>query len=167
MTDSSLKTLLYDRMASKTIEDGEHLLADLPFKINNPGNVIVGRIILVDADRHRLDKIEIEIINKNAPSLPLDYLLTQNFPNPFNPSTSIKFQVPVPCFVTLKLYNMLGEEVKTLFSNQVMRGTYTVNWDGSNEMGSKLSSGTYIYRLTARGEGGETFVRVRKMILLK
>lgn len=167
MTDSSLKALLYDRMGSKTIEEGEHFLADLPFKITNPENVIPGRIILVDGNRHRLDNVEIEMINENAPSLPLDYLLTQNFPNPFNPSTSIKFQVPGSCFVTLKLYNMLGEEVRTLFSGQVMRGNYTVVWDGTNEMGNRLSSGTYIYRLTAAGGGEETFVKVRKMILLK
>ncbi len=166
-SDSSLRTLLYDRLGRKTIEEGEHFLADLPFRITNPTDVIPGRFLLVDANRHRLDNVEVEVINENAPALPLDYLLSQNFPNPFNPSTSIKFQVPVSCFVTLKIYNMLGEEVRTLFDGQVMRGTYHINWDGSNDMGSRLSSGTYIYRLTAEGEGQEKFNSVRKMILLK
>ncbi len=167
ISDSSLRTLLYDRLGRITIEEGEHFLADLPFKVTNPMDVVPGRFLLVDADRHRLDNVEIEVINEKAPALPLDYLLSQNFPNPFNPSTSIKFQVPVSCFVTLTIYNMLGEEVRRLFEGQVMRGTYHLDWDGSNDMGSKLSSGTYIYRLTAEGGAQEKFIRVRKMILLK
>ncbi len=167
MADSSFRTLLYDRLAAESIEPGKHLLADMQFKISDPLNVVPGRILLVDADRHRLNNVDIEIINENAPSLPHSYMLYQNYPNPFNPSTSIKFQVPVSCYVTLKVYNMLGEEIRTLFSGQVMRGTHTINWDGISGTGGRLSSGTYLYRLTARGEGQEEFLRVRKMLLLK
>ena len=130
--DSVFRAVLYDRLGTKKVKQGEHLLADMSFEITEPEKVVPGRILLVDADRHRLDKIEIEIINENDPSLPLEYLLYQNYPNPFNPSTDIKFQVPTSCFVTLKIYNMLGEEVRTLFTGDVMRGTHIINWDGSN-----------------------------------
>ncbi len=166
-SDSSFRSLLYDRLADQTIKKGEHFLADIPFRITNPLDVVPGRVVLVDADRHRMENVEVEVLYENAPDLPLDYVLSQNFPNPFNPSTSIQFQVPSSCYVTLRVYNMLGEEVRTLFARQVLRGMYQVEWDGSNNMGSRLSSGTYIYRLTAKGEGQNEFIKVRKMILLK
>ena len=57
---------------------------------------------------------------------------------------------------------MLGQEVRTLFAGEVMRGTYTVNWDGINKEGAKVASGTYIYRMTA----GE-FIQSKKMVLIK
>ncbi len=167
IADSSMRTLLYDRLANKTIKQGVHFLADMPFRITNPEDVIPGMILLVDADRHRLENVEIEVINENAPSLPLDYSLSQNYPNPFNPSTMINFQVPASCYATLRIYNMLGEQIRTLFAGQVMRGTYSFAWDGMNDMGRRLSSGTYIYRLTAEGQARETFIGVKKMILLK
>ena len=165
--DSALRAVMYDRLGAGMIEQGEHFLADIPFHISNPGNVIPGKIILVDANRHRLDNIEIEIINDDDPDLPLEFLLYQNYPNPFNPATDIKFQIPASCYATLKIYNMIGEEVRTLFAGNVMRGTYTINWNGLNDNGSRVSSGLYIYRLTAEGEGLNTFIKVRKMVLLK
>jgi hypothetical protein len=91
-----------------------------------------------------------------------DYGLFQNYPNPFNPTTSIRFQVPVKSDVTIKIYDMLGQEIRTLFSGEVNQGQYTVTWDGLNSNGSKMSSGNYIYRMKA----GD-FVQTKQMILLK
>ena len=93
---------------------------------------------------------------------PAEYELFQNYPNPFNPSTSIQFQVPNMSDVTIKIYDMLGQEIRTLFTEQVEPGKYTVEWNGLNNAGSKMSSGSYIYRMTA----GE-FVQTKEMILLK
>jgi hypothetical protein len=178
-TDNLLRTLLYDRLANKYIKAGEHFMADMPFQLSNPEEVRADKIILVDMNKHKLNKIEIEIIYGNAPSLPLDYILFQNYPNPFNPSTTIKFQVPQTCDVTVKIYNVLGQEVKTLFIGSVLRGTYSIQWDGLNDSGVKMSSGTYVYRMTAipngklhPGEAGASgqsgsFVKSNKMILLK
>ena len=93
---------------------------------------------------------------------PDNFTLFQNYPNPFNPSTTIEFQVPQVSDVSIVIYDMLGQEVKSLFAGQVQAGKYTVEWDGNNNAGLKMSSGSYIYRMTA----GE-FVEVKEMILLK
>jgi hypothetical protein len=93
---------------------------------------------------------------------PNDFALSQNYPNPFNPTTAIQFQVPKTSDIALKIYDMLGQEIKTLFAGQVEPGKYTVNWDGLNDAGAKMSSGSYIYRMIA----GE-FIQSKEMVLLK
>lgn len=94
--------------------------------------------------------------------LPTKFEVTQNYPNPFNPSTTIKYSVPSATYVTIKVYNMLGQEVKTLVNKDVAPGRFSVTWNGDNNYGSKVSSGTYIYQIVA----GD-FVQAKKMILLK
>jgi hypothetical protein len=96
----------------------------------------------------------IKILNENV----LNYfLLSQNYPNPFNPTTTIEFNLPKSSEVTLKVFNILGEEVTTLVSNRLSTGTYSYDWDVSN-----LASGVYLYRLKA-GDYAET----RKMVLMR
>ncbi len=86
-----------------------------------------------------------------------DYSLSQNYPNPFNPNTTIKFSIKERGFVQLKVYDILGNEVKTLVNEEKQQGSYTVTFDGSN-----LSSGIYIYSLKVN-----KFVQNRKMVLLQ
>ncbi len=93
---------------------------------------------------------------------PRDYSLMQNYPNPFNPSTTIEFAVPSASRVTLAVYNLLGQQVRTLVDREMNEGTYPVQWDGRDDNGVQLSSGIYIYRMVA----GE-FVATQKMILSK
>ena len=88
---------------------------------------------------------------------PYSFALDQNYPNPFNPSTKIQFQIPEAQFVTLKVYNLLGQEVSTLVNEQLQGGSYRAEFDGSN-----LPSGTYFYRLQAGG-----FSEVKKMAIAK
>jgi hypothetical protein len=102
---------------------------------------------------------EIEVLVNLQPD---NFSLSQNYPNPFNPSTSIQFQVPKQSDVSIVVYDMLGQQVKSLFEASVQAGIYTVQWDGSNNSGLKMSSGSYIYRMNADG-----FVETREMILLK
>ncbi len=90
-------------------------------------------------------------------AVPENFGLRQNYPNPFNPSTRIMFDVPYTSRVTLKVFNMLGEEIKTLISSEYGAGSYSVEFDARS-----LSSGVYIYRLTA---GGVNITR--KMLLQK
>ncbi len=91
-------------------------------------------------------------------SVPVYFELSQNYPNPFNPSTIIHYEIPKAGFVTLKLYDELGREVKTLVSQFQKQGKYYVNFSSSG----KYASGVYFYRLTSGN-----FVAARKMILLK
>lgn len=89
--------------------------------------------------------------------IPTEFSLSQNYPNPFNPTTSIKFGLPKESNVTLRVFNILGEEVATLVNKVMPAGFHTVNFDAS-----KLSSGLYIYRIEA-----DNFVQVKKMMLMK
>ena len=89
--------------------------------------------------------------------LPKEFALMQNFPNPFNPTTTIRFAVPVAGMVSLKVYNVLGQEVATLVQGERPAGTYDAMLDAS-----RLASGLYLYRLTAG-----TFSQVKKMLLIK
>lgn len=89
--------------------------------------------------------------------------LFDNYPNPFNPTTTIKYALQNASEITIKIYNMLGQEVRTLVNqNQQAAGTYQVQWDATNNRGSKVASGLYIYRMDAG-----SVVKTRKMLLLK
>ena len=94
--------------------------------------------------------------------LPTQFELSQNYPNPFNPTTVISFQLSAGSFVTLKVYDMLGREIKTLANSQMNAGKYNLNWNGEDNYGSKVASGAYIYRITAG-----SFISTRKMVLIK
>jgi len=80
-------------------------------------------------------------------TLPKQFALYQNYPNPFNPTTVIAFQVDRPATVTLEIYNVLGEKVRTAMQSQVTAGRYQVEWDGSNDAGQPVSSGIYFAKL--------------------
>jgi len=94
--------------------------------------------------------------------IPSNYELSQNYPNPFNPTTMISFSLPNNSFVTLKVYDMLGREIRTLVSDYRTMGSYRVEWNGKDDNGNRVTSGTYIYRITA-----DNFSQSKKMILLK
>jgi len=88
---------------------------------------------------------------------PTDFVLEQNHPNPFNPTTKIKYQIPELSFVTLKVYDVLGNEVATLVDEELPAGEYEVEFEGRG-----LSSGLYFYKLSAGN-----FIETKKMILMK
>lgn len=97
-------------------------------------------------------------VNNYSTQLPSVFSLYQNYPNPFNPSTEIKYELLNTAFVTIKIYNVLGEEVAVLINNEYKSaGRYNVTFDGSN-----LASGVYFYSLTA-----DTFQDRKKMVLIK
>jgi hypothetical protein len=85
------------------------------------------------------------------------YELLQNYPNPFNPTTTINYQLPQAGFVTLKVYDVLGNEIETLVNEEKPAGTYKLTWDAEN-----LPGGVYFYRIRT-----ESYTKTRKMVLLK
>ena len=99
---------------------------------------------------------------ENNSEIPKQFELMQNYPNPFNPTTMIRFAMPKNAFVTLKIYDMLGREVKTLISGERNAGSYSIEWNGDNNNGYRVASGAYVYRIIA----GD-FSSVKKMIVLK
>ncbi len=104
--------------------------------------------------------------NGQAPELPQLFSLSQNYPNPFNSTTLIRYHLPAVSSqlsaISLKIYNILGEEVRTLVEKEQVSGYYSVIWDGRDSLGKEVSSGIYLYRL----EAGE-FRDVRRMVLLR
>jgi hypothetical protein len=96
-------------------------------------------------------------VRQDEMGLPIAFALEQNYPNPFNPSTSIKYSIPVGGMVTLKIFNILGQEVATLVNESLEAGSYTASFNAS-----ALSSGVYLYKI----ESG-SFTSVKKMMLLK
>jgi len=80
-------------------------------------------------------------------SIPSSYSLKQNYPNPFNPETTIDFSLPKAGKVTLKIYNTLGQEVKTLVDKKMNVGYHRILWDGTDYTGQSVASGIYFYRI--------------------
>ncbi len=103
---------------------------------------------------------------KNTGLIPKTFALKNNFPNPFNPTTTIGFDIPmVPggkIHVDLSIYNMLGQKVRTLVSDVLTPGSYQITWDGRNENGAIVANGIYFYGIRT-----EKFTRFKKMILMK
>ena len=97
-------------------------------------------------------------------AVPKEFSLSQNYPNPFNPETSIRFSVDKTGDVSLVVYNILGQKVRTLVSEKGLRaGVYEAKWDGKDESGKSVASGLYLYRIEASGNASRTM----KMMLLK
>ena len=91
-----------------------------------------------------------------------EFTLFQNYPNPFNPETEIRFQLPEAKRVTIRIFNTLGQEIRTLADRQFEAGFHVVRWDGKDNNGNLVASGIYLYQLRAG-----TFKQVKKMSLLR
>jgi hypothetical protein len=100
--------------------------------------------------------VEVQVVS------PKVYALAQNYPNPFNPSTQINFSLAIDSKVSLKVFNILGQEVTTLFTGDMTAGSHFVTFNASN-----LTSGVYMYKLEAKGLDGSSFSSVKKMVLTK
>jgi hypothetical protein len=120
---------------------------------NNPTAPVVKVKIFVYGIRPPFDEVK----DHSKKQLPTSFALYQNYPNPFNPSTIIQFDIPTTSFVSLKIYNILGQEVATLVNEIRTPGKYSADFDGS-----KLSSGIYFYRLMVG-----SVVETRKMVVVK
>jgi choice-of-anchor B domain-containing protein len=94
--------------------------------------------------------------------VPHDYELHQNYPNPFNPSTTIKYEVPGQSYVSIDVFNLLGQKVRNLVSETKQAGMHSVEWDGKDEWGNPVPSGIYFYRMSSPG-----FNDMKRMILIK
>lgn len=94
--------------------------------------------------------------------LPKSFVVEQNYPNPFNPTTNIRFGIPEAGFVTVKIYNMLGQEIKTLISDNLKEGYHSITWNGDDNFGNIVSGGVYLYKVSSGNN-----IQVKKMIFLK
>ncbi len=116
--------------------------------------------ILIDSDKSVLATFEKNSLVSDVTS-PQEFTLSQNYPNPFNPSTRIAYSLPRPTYVSLVVYNKLGQKVATLTEKFQPAGIYHVVWNGLADDGTLLNSGVYFYRLYADG-----FSQTRKMVIM-
>jgi hypothetical protein len=101
-------------------------------------------------------------IGEETDELPSQFELGQNYPNPFNPATRIDYSLPTAERVTIAVFNILGQHIKTIVDEFMSAGQYTVMWDGSDESGLKSASGVYLYRIRAGN-----YSAVKKMVLVQ
>jgi hypothetical protein len=156
-----LRILVYDSNGA-SLDPGTNLIANIPVRVDDYTKLSVDRVVLGTDNNMKLSNLKINITNQEAPEVPATYSLKQNYPNPFNPTTDIQFSVPQSGDVKIAVYNVLGQEVRTLFAGVAERGTRIVRWDGRNNAGNLMPSGMYIYKMTAG-----SFSEARKMMLLK
>lgn len=126
------------------------------------------RTVGVGSYNYRLKQIDFggtfeysDVVAADVPA-PADFALDQNYPNPFNPSTKIAFRLAVDSKVSLKVFDVLGQEVASLVNTNLVAGAHSVDFDASS-----LNSGVYLYRIEATGIDGTNFVDVKKMVLTK
>ena len=103
-----------------------------------------------------------EYLTTETESVPTDFALHDNYPNPFNPTTTLRFDLPKLSDVNMIIYNMLGQKVKTFNIKSTPAGDHSVTWNATNDFGSPVSAGVYLYQLKTKD-----FVKTKKMILLK
>ncbi|MCD4665487.1 MAG: T9SS type A sorting domain-containing protein, partial [Bacteroidales bacterium] len=101
------------------------------------------------------------VIEKNV-ELPNSFALYQNYPNPFNPITKIKFSIDKQSVVSLKIYNIMGQEIVELLNKNICSGTHSVQWDGNNKLGQSVSSGLYFAKLISNKQD-----KLIKMLLIR
>ena len=101
--------------------------------------------------------------------VPTDFALSQNYPNPFNPTTTINYQLPTISNVTIKVYNILGQEVAAILNTEQILGFHSVQWNSTNASGNSVASGVYFYRIVATSltETRRSFTRTKKMVMVR
>nr|MBC8185161.1 T9SS type A sorting domain-containing protein [candidate division KSB1 bacterium] len=138
----------------------------LKFKIKDEVNNLdleIKEVRLFSRDAGRIQtEINPEIVEVAA--VPKTFNLFQNYPNPFNPTTSIRFDLPEASEIKLAIYNMNGQEIRTLSETSMDAGTHSIVWGGRNNQGQVVPSGVYFYKLRVKSHQWES---IKKMILIK
>jgi hypothetical protein len=130
--------------------------------INSQSQLPVAVSIPLDSIQQISFKPSATSVTNQGGALPEQFAVSQNYPNPFNPGTIINYVLPKSSLVTIKIYNILGQEVRTLVNSELQAGYYSVQWNGDNNFGRSVASGVYIYRVTA----GKN-IKTMKMMYLK
>jgi hypothetical protein len=162
------------------LEAGSGVVANLHFSVINTDLEEVEISLADDIPHHRLmfvetqnselivsqpefETITVELATSADPNVPTSFALHQNFPNPFNPSTTLRYDLDAANHVNLEVFNVLGQKVKTLVDEYQEAGYHSVQWDGVDESGASVATGVYFYRVNA----GDNKVETKKMMLLK
>ena len=167
-TDTTLRIIAYN-LDNTPIQPGDGAIFRLPITASKASDIDTARSEMIVSEGVTNRAFEMPYINvmTAAPgTYPTTYKLEQNYPNPFNSTTIIYYEVPDVAgrlaHVTLQVFNILGQKIKTLMKEDQQPGRYFVVWDGTNDYGQKVASGVYLYRLV--WTNNQT---VKKMLLIK
>jgi hypothetical protein len=146
---------------------GDGVLAEVYFTANRTGAFSADMLPILKAQLVNSEIMSVDLA-PDAPTgvevvdAPAEFVLSQNFPNPFNPTTMINFTIPASGNVDVKVYDILGRQVRTLVSGVYQPGNYSVMWDARDESGNMVSNGVYFYTIRAKN-----FSSTRKMMFMK
>ena len=148
------------------MEKGETLkieLEDSTTKMEGKGSINLTNDGSDCADLINLDTpVQTLGIEHDGSDIPKEFSLVGNYPNPFNPTTTIVFRLPENSEVTIEIFDIIGRLVKTFYNGTQKPGEYLLSWDGTNDNGLRVSSGVYFYKMKAN-----TYVCSKKMLLIK
>ncbi len=144
---------------------GEGALVTFTFKVlrefEDNARFEIAQGVVFDADQLQNPVVSLGALD--VQSTPTEFALHQNFPNPFNPQTNIPYDLAESGDVALRIYNLLGQEVRTLVRERQQAGRYTVQWSGMDDRGVSVSSGIYFYQVSVAGK----FQDAKRLMLLK
>jgi hypothetical protein len=155
------RLLIADATVGNVAAQGSGPVADIIFR----------RIGAADQSAVQIDLAQIADLNfgLNMPGAPAqevasapNYALTQNFPNPFNPSTTIRYSLAAPGEVKVVVFNSIGQEIRTLVNSYRLAGDYSAQWDARDSEGREVASGVYVYRMEVNG-----FTQTQRMVLTR
>jgi len=151
-------------LGGNTAIGGSGQIASISFRLLQSKDLSLGfsQIDLRDGENNKLSGQQLDVAYESAVQVPKAYVLSQNYPNPYNLQTQIAYQLPQAGMVLLKIYNIRGQLVRTLVNEYKPAGYHTITWDGKNGDGTAVSSGIYFYRLSS-----QDFSATRKMVMLK
>jgi len=165
MIDEDTKKVIVSDMQGGIIEPNGYAYLSIPVQFKG-SNYDIGLIQLENVNLAGVKGDLIQQVTRSAISevklIPNDFSLQQNFPNPFNPSTEIRFDLPKEGHVELLVYNMAGQKVRTIESGNMKPGYHSMIWNGTNDNGSRVSTGMYFYSIQTNN-----FQAVKKMLFLK
>tara|TARA_Y100001970_G_scaffold278639_1_gene384616 strand:- start:303 stop:1115 length:813 start_codon:yes stop_codon:yes gene_type:complete len=165
MINEETKKVIVSDMKGGTIKPNGKAYLSIPVEFKG-SNYDIGQVQIDNINVAGFAGDLIDYVARSTTSevklIPHNFSLQQNFPNPFNPSTEIRFDLPEEGHVELSVFNMQGQKVKTLESSKMTPGYHAIVWNGTNDTGSRVSTGMYFYSIQTN-----KFKAVKKMLFLK
>ena len=159
-TTSTSAPITYQEFLQKTFEQIPMLSrATVKFSVSATDGIDT---VKVTGDDRVVFVNRYDYLSTESEGIPTEFALHENYPNPFNPTTTLRFDLPEVSNLTLTIYNMLGQKVRTFNYQNTSAGYHSVKWNATNDYGDPVSAGIYLYQLQAKD-----FVKTRKMVLLK
>lgn len=165
-TNESIDLIINDRdtLRHETIPQDSIPNRDMKIRLNSNVDLDLNHGVTIDTLKINqvCYKSTLNEVKSDENLMPKEFSISQNFPNPFNPETIIKYQVPKQVRVRISIYNIFGQEVRALVNEEKSQGNYFTRWDGRDNLSRLVSSGIYLYRIEA-----EQFTQMKKMILIR